>query len=487
MSEANVTEIKTLNGYPLADTKARQDIATLTEEKADKYMGAENAGAALIVGADGNIAVLVEDAGGEQLTVVAPVRIYEKGFCYVVESTGKVFISGDEYMDTAAYQVYAGKKYRFKGKTNNSCQYTYAMGPTLYDRPESGFNAGVVYTHVQHEAVSEEMYEYEIIPESDCYLYVQCGDVGSSFPNVDPGQNLVAVTVIPSSKSSVGAKYAVSSDGNGIEISYPYSEDTLTVTLNKRGGNNLFDFRKIETNTEKLFDASSSDWHAPFVVAAVNNADGDTPENQYFTGGNHQTNNTGTGGAVTARTSALQFYADGKLLSAGDAGNAIKVEMRWTNLVQGYNTTKADGNGREILQENHTLTFANGKFETYVEVIPLEAVTMKTWYGLQAVVGSKYPNIRYPGSANRGEYQGNSESGDSTACVMDCYGDAHRMRIEVDPVFDLGKRSESFAIGTKGAFSTEYGKCYFTIVNKDVSMAAGDMYCLRGSYEFTPR
>jgi lysophospholipase L1-like esterase len=34
MSE--ITEIKTLNGYPLADTKARADIATLTEEKVDK-------------------------------------------------------------------------------------------------------------------------------------------------------------------------------------------------------------------------------------------------------------------------------------------------------------------------------------------------------------------------------------------------------------------------------------------------------------------
>lgn len=486
-SSVEVDATLTKSGAAADAKETGEKIKQLSEEKSDKYMGVENAGAALIVGADGNIAVLVEDAAGEQLTVVAPVRIYDKGNCYVVESTGKMFVSSNEYMLTAAYQVYAGKKYRFKGRSINSSQYTYVMGLTLYDMPESGFNTGVIYTHAQMEAISGEDYEYEIIPESDCYLYVQCGRMESSFPGIDPEQNLVAVTVLPSSKSGVGAKYAVSSDGDGIEISYPYSEDTLTVTLNKRGGNNLFDFRKIETNTEKLFDASSSDWHAPFVVAAVNNADGDTPENQYFTGGNHQTNNTGTGGAVTARTSALQFYADGKLLSAGDAGNAIKVEMRWTNLVQGYNTTKADGNGREILQENHTLTFANGKFETYVEVIPLEAVTMKTWYGLQAVVGSKYPNIRYPGGANRGEYQGNSESGDSTACVMDCYGDDHRMRIEVDPVFDLGKRSDSFAIGTKGAFRTEYGKCYFTIVNKDVSMAAGDMYCLRGSYEFMPR
>lgn len=36
MGEVNVTEIKTLNGYPLADTKARAGIATLTEEIANK-------------------------------------------------------------------------------------------------------------------------------------------------------------------------------------------------------------------------------------------------------------------------------------------------------------------------------------------------------------------------------------------------------------------------------------------------------------------
>lgn len=38
MGEANITEIKTLNGYPLADTKAREDIAQLSEE-IDKLTG----------------------------------------------------------------------------------------------------------------------------------------------------------------------------------------------------------------------------------------------------------------------------------------------------------------------------------------------------------------------------------------------------------------------------------------------------------------
>ena len=69
----------------IIDTKARAGVAAnakavdeLSEEKLNKDFGAENAGAALIVGADGKVTVLVEDAGGEQTTVVPPVRIYEK-------------------------------------------------------------------------------------------------------------------------------------------------------------------------------------------------------------------------------------------------------------------------------------------------------------------------------------------------------------------------------------------------------------------------
>lgn len=48
MSETNITEIKTLNGYPLADTKARADIATLSEEMAELK---ENGGAGVAVDA----------------------------------------------------------------------------------------------------------------------------------------------------------------------------------------------------------------------------------------------------------------------------------------------------------------------------------------------------------------------------------------------------------------------------------------------------
>lgn len=471
-----------------ADAKATGDrLTALSEEKMDKDFGVENAGAALVVGADGKVAVLIEESGEEVETPVTPVRVYAPGNIYIVTSSGRLFVQPNQYVTTAAYRVEAGKKYRFSAWSKNGITTTYALADAVYDMPESGFNTGAKYSSYQSEDAGYE-YDYEIVPETDCYLYVQMSTpFNSTNGDDDPNDHVVVVTGGTAKKEEAYPLYSVIEDGNGIEISYPYADGTLTVTLNKRGGNNLFDFRSIKTKAETLFDATISDWHSPFVVAAVNNADGDTPDNQYFTGGSHQTSNSGTGGAVTARTSALIFYADGKLLAAGDAGHADRIEMRWTNLVQGYNTSKADGNGREILQENHTLTFVNGKFEAYVEIIPLEAVTMKTYYGLQAIMTSKWANIRYPGGTNRAEYTGASESGDLTTYCMDCYGDNHRMRIEIDPLLDLGKRSDAFANGTKAAFSTDYGKCYFTIVNKDVSMAAGDMYCLRGSYEFTPR
>lgn len=425
---------------------------------------------------DGIVALDEKINGNDKPTYeeVPFLQVYEKGYNYVVTSNGRLFVSNNEYINTYVYQVFAGKKYRFNGESIVGCDYSYVLAQSVYDRPSSGFNTGAIYTFIHSETEVGVVHEYEVVPESDGYLYVQL------IPEYEP----FMFEVIDNLGDSFGASYTVADDGNGIEISYPYGNNTLTVVLNKRGGNNLFDFRKISTKTETLFDASLSDWHSPFVVAAVENINGDTPNNQYFTGGNHQTNNNSSGGAVTARTSMLQFYADGRLVTFGKSGNASKIEMRWTNMVQGYNTSKADGSGREILQENHILTFVNGKFEASVELIALENVVMKTYYGLQGIITNAWPKTRYIGGTNRAEYTGASESGDMTTYCMECYSNKHKMRIEIDPLLDLGRRADAFASGTKGAFSTDYGKCYFTVINKEISMMENDAYHLRGAYTF---
>jgi hypothetical protein len=447
--------------------QVRENIGALS-----KNFGVESAGAPLMVGDDGNVFAY----GVEH--VVEPVRIYENGSIYPVSSSGKLFVTHNDYVDVRVYQVYAGNTYKFKGCAVYGQQYSYALAQGVYDRPDSGYNTGMNYTVVQSEAQNDYYIEYEISPTDDCYLYVQLNKAA-----VEADKQ---VFELQSVVENFNTEYKVLDDGNGIEIRYPYGDDLLTVMLDKRGGNNLFDFHKISTKRTILFDSMSSDWHGPFIVAAVNNADGDTTSNAYFTGGNHQTNNAGSGGAVTARTSSLQFYANGKTITAGKSGKAERIEMRWTNMVQGYNTSKADGSGREILQENHTLSFVNGKFESFIELIPLEDLIMSTYYGLQGCTNIAWKTIRYLGGTNRAAYTGVSESGDLTTYCVDCYDDAHKMRIEIDPILDLGRRTDDFASGTRGAFHTDYDKCYFTIINKPVSMAANSMYCLRGSYMFIP-
>jgi chromosome segregation ATPase len=113
------------------------------------------------------------------------------------------------------------------------------------------------------------------------------------------------------------------------------------------------------------------------MVRATENADGDDIESTYFTGGNHQYNNQGSGSSATARSLSLRFFVDGREVMS-EKGYANKIEIRWTNNVQGYNTRKADGTGREILQERHRLIFNGIEWtETTNKLIELQAAWKK--------------------------------------------------------------------------------------------------------------
>ncbi len=626
VSETDNEYVCTVDGWKLkseckemlpggVDTEARAQIAALTEEKLDKNFGVENAGRELIVGSDGNVTVLVEDAGGEQLTVVAPVRIYEKGYCYVVESTGKMFVSGNDYMNTAAYQVYAGKKYRFKGKTNNDGRYTYVIGPTLYDRPTSGFSDGVVYTIAKNEEVSSVPYDYEIIPDSDGYLYVQYGLASSG---IDPAQNLVEVTggatteteqvyvefdtiepdkvytksfptgatvkgyttytksvqpgetyyitsmpvlndgygmahffngstfigltgaypdigstrvdykvTVPSGANLMriipghdsGEESAVpivwywsngepavetpdksnfvSFDGTNciVKAKYNDTEDVVFV-INDGGGNNLPDLRRIYTvandaalnedvSESRTLLSSGTDLVSPHVVKAVDNADGDNPENAYFTGGNHQTNNQGSGGAVTARSEGLSVKCDNVTVGGSAWGNVVTVS--WTNYIQGYNTSKATGDGREVMREDVTLTISGTRIAVDVKHYALENIVRSTYYGLQMVL-SAFDSLRYIGGANRSANACDvkTDSGNKTCRIISLETDeGDVLEIGIDNV-DLGDFSQDGV--SYSAFTETYGKSYFAVImSKDFAQNTGEMTTLRGYYHITSK
>lgn len=282
-------------------------------------------------------------------------------------------------------------------------------------------------------------------------------------------------------------------DGDTLKVASHYNaEKDLLVTMNLGRGNGLFDFSSFKLMPRgmdidsgegfaELFLSNGTDYHAPFIVRATENADGDDVDNAFFTGGNHQYNNQGGGSTATARAISLRFFVDG-METIGGTGYANKIEVRWTNNVQGYNTRKADGTGREILQERHRLIFDGVDWKETIELEPLETIFMSRWYGFQFVRGDVYPNYRYIGATDRTLHENDeSNCGGKDADGIVAYGDAHKIEMTIDTSVDLGKRALT---GETGATCSN-GKAYMFIIDYK-QMEAGAVYRLQGGYKFMP-
>lgn len=278
-------------------------------------------------------------------------------------------------------------------------------------------------------------------------------------------------------------KYKVENEILTVETPFGNDSQTLKVTFGKRGPNNIADFRTIKVNDTAIY-SNVTDWHSPLIIKAINNIDGDHPDVNYFTGGNHSFNNTGTGPA-TGRTGLLKYFID-EVETTEDEGYCSHIRIEWINYVQGTNTAKEDETGREIIKEVHRMDFDGKEWITEAHYIPLEDVLFKKLYGFQCSgTSNAFPNIRYIGGANRGLYQGNvnSSCGNKTCNKFVAYGDLFQLEMEVDTSLDLGDRH---LLATNDAcFNNDYGKAYFNFLT-DVNMNAGDEYAIRGKYRFLP-
>ena len=291
-----------------------------------------------------------------------------------------------------------------------------------------------------------------------------------------------------------GCRYTL--QNNELRVAFPYGSVDMLITLKPTGGNGLFDFYNFVTipsggvigvATETLIFRAGSDWHGPYIVAAKSNIDGDNKSgdvyNKYFTGGNHQYNNTGEGSTPTASLVSLKFFVDGKGKTTG-SGSFETIRIEWLNSVQAYNTTKADGSGRAVLNEKHTLEICANKFTTTTEIIPLEDITIETFYGLQYTGAQTiYPNTIFVGGANRGVYTAESNSGNQKPNGIYAYGSAHSLEMIGDVTFDIGDRR--FYDGTLGALRTSSKGYLFVIKNSD--FAASTHSFLRGYWIFMPK
>ena len=258
-----------------------------------------------------------------------------------------------------------------------------------------------------------------------------------------------------------------------------FKNDGLKITMGKRGPNSIFDFNEFDLNG--LITTVSSDFFGPYVVRALENGDGDNPTSNYFTGGNHSYTNSGTG-VPTGKTTHIKFIIDG-VEQSEFTGYANAVEISWTNRVQAFNTTKADGTGREVLEENYRVSYDGLKFNVTNDIKALENIEIVTYYGLQAQYGRWNDAYRFVGGVNRKWVPSNtvSSSGNKTtsAIILKSVND-DKLEFGIDKNVDIG--SGEYNNADNIAF-TSNSKAYYRLV-KNLTCEAGDIFTFSGYYKF---
>lgn len=271
-----------------------------------------------------------------------------------------------------------------------------------------------------------------------------------------------------------------------LTVTSEYGDGEIVVEFGRRGPNNLPDFRYITADGRQKYN-NSTDWFGPFVLEVLSNIDGDDINNSTYTGGNHNYNNTGAmDSSATARNLSLVYYADGKVLSNGNSGECSNIKIAWVNRVQAFNTRKADGSGREVLEERHTLKFDGTEWEAYLEIEALEDLFCRQYYGFQCAV-TNYGTIYMIGATYRKPfiYTSPHDSGNNVPNIYVAHDSNDRLEMEVDRSVDLGKGILYGSSGTQG-FRTAGNKGYTYFITQK-NLDANDVYGARGWYRFTPQ
>ena len=162
--------------------------------------------------------------------------------------------------------------------------------------------------------------------------------------------------------------------------------DNFIIRMSKHGNNNLFDIYSISDKEGNLIRQFSSDWQGPYIVAAKHNIDGDAIGlGREYTGGNHAYGDRGLSGTPTAYTDSIRVFVDGIEITDTNVHEwTDKVEVRWSNYVQAWNTKKEDGTGRAVLKENPTWIFDNyNTIEVSNFIEALEDINIYLYYGIQ--------------------------------------------------------------------------------------------------------
>lgn len=275
----------------------------------------------------------------------------------------------------------------------------------------------------------------------------------------------------------------------------------------KKTGNNLPDFASLEKvvntsnnvlvdddNTPTTILSSSTDFLSPSVVYAVNNANGDFPtmDTQKLTGGWHMYNNYTTGDySATARNISFKVFCDGVEVSDGETARGECVIVDIVNRLQGSNTEKADGTGREIVEQHFRIEFGDGfKAKVYGEITALEAIKYAVYYGISTINITNVP-VRFVGCrANRqgNAYNSVTRCGDKYCIGTQQISDSDTYEMGFDSFLDLGTQ---FANKWTHSCTMSSGKSYMVLIYASneadmLSLSQGDKVYWSGWYNCYP-
>lgn len=136
------------------------------------------------------------------------------------------------------------------------------------------------------------------------------------------------------------------------------------------------------------------------------------------------------------------------------------------------------------MKEYHRMLFDGLRFRSHVDLIPLEDVTVATWYGFQCATSHLWRGTgHYVGGTNRSYFDAATatDCANKTATALILEHDGNILEMSVDPAIDMGDRR--FYAGTQGIFTKTYDKAYFYII-QNTELSQNCVYTLEGGYRF---
>ena len=282
----------------------------------------------------------------------------------------------------------------------------------------------------------------------------------------------------------------------------------LRYVISKKSGNGLPDFSSLSTvvnNGDNVSVAdeeypdyifsSSTDFLSPSCVYAVDDVDGDFPsyETQKLTGGWHMYNNATTGDySATARNISFTVHCDGKKVTSGNTARGTEIVVDIVNRLQGSNTEKEDGTGREIIEQHFRITFGDGfKAKIRGEITALEAIKYSLYYGISTINITSTP-VRFIGCrTNRQEnaYNSVTRCGDKNCTGTQQITQSDIYEMHINPSTDLGTM---YANKWDNSCIISSGKSYMVLIygtneNDMLSLSNGDMVCWEGYIELNKK